>query len=212
MGESLVQHPSFWLKHSSHVNAHPFRTITHCHCIVNVQNDSTDDIRLRVRLHFSHIPSYHHILTFCPTNQPDVRFQNACDVWFWSWLIPYRYDNRYYRVSQKGFERVAASWSATATRLWQRARVHATLQYPIWDERYYFFPHNIFTFYICRAASAIMDALSRLSVLYQDSSLIATSGGRKTSVDAAVSAASSVIGKDNLLRDRLKCTRMHNIK
>ena len=43
-----------------------------------------------------------------------------------------------------------------------------------------------------------MDALSRLSVLYQDSSLIATSaagcgGGRKTSVDAATSAASSAI-------------------
>ena len=43
-----------------------------------------------------------------------------------------------------------------------------------------------------------MDALSRLSVLYQDSSLIATSGGRKTSVDAAVAAASSVIGKKKI--------------
>ena len=41
-----------------------------------------------------------------------------------------------------------------------------------------------------------MDALSRLSVLYQDSSLIATSGGRKTSVDAAVAAASSAIGEN----------------
>ena len=50
--------------------------------------------------------------------------------------------------------------------------------------------------FICRAASAIMDALSRLSVLYQDSSLIATSGGRKTSIDAAAAAASSLIGSN----------------
>ena len=41
-----------------------------------------------------------------------------------------------------------------------------------------------------------MDALSRLSVLYQDSSLIATSGGRKTSIDAAAAAASSLIGSN----------------
>ena len=50
--------------------------------------------------------------------------------------------------------------------------------------------------FICRAASAIMDALSRLSVLYQDSSLIATSGGRKTSIDAAAAAAASLIGNN----------------
>ena len=52
--------------------------------------------------------------------------------------------------------------------------------------------------FICRAASAIMDALSRLSVLYQDSSLIATSGGRKTSIDAAAAAAASLIGNNTI--------------
>ena len=150
-------------------------------------------LRDRVNVHVFTFPICHHILTFCPTNQPGVRYQNACDVWFWSGLIPYRYDNRHYLMSQKGFERVAASWSAG--RLWPHARVQATLKYPIGDKRY-ILPHKIFTFCICRAASAIMEALSRLSVLYQDSSLIATSGGRKTSVDAAVAAVSSVIGKN----------------
>ena len=43
-----------------------------------------------------------------------------------------------------------------------------------------------------------MDALSRLSVLYQDSSLIATSGGRKTSIDAAAAAAASLIGNNTI--------------